>query len=79
MYIHTCTCIYTHYALKQLYKNTLNVHAETILSMSDDRPTQLHILLYIFSNGETNLLIVTVTFVLARDVRINLYTNSNRY
>ena len=46
--------------------------------MSDDRPTLLHIFLYIFESTNKRSKFVTVTFMLARDLMINLYTNSNR-
>ena len=45
--------------------------------MSDDRPTLLHIFLYSFESINKRVKFVTVTFVLARDLLINLYTNSN--
>ena len=64
------------YVLKQLYKNTFNLHAETIVS--DDRPTLLHIFLYFFESTNKRAIFITLTFVLARDLMINLYTNSNR-
>ena len=46
--------------------------------MSDDRPTLLYIFLYSFETTYKRAKFVTVTFVLARDLMINLYTNSNR-
>ena len=46
--------------------------------MSDDRPTLLHIFLYFFESTNNRAKSVTVTFVLARDLMIKFYTNSNR-
>ena len=61
---------------KTIIQKHFKLHADTI--MSDDRPTQLHIFLYSFESTNKRAKFVTVTFVLAGDLMINLYTNSNR-
>ena len=85
-YIYTYTQIYSNIrtyvylyintlCFTTIIQNTLNLPAEKI--MSDDRPTQLHIFLYSCESTNKRAKFVTVTFVLARDIMINLYTNSN--
>ena len=79
MYINIHTYVYLYInviCFKTIIQNTLNLHGETI--MSDDRPTLLHIFLYSFESTNKRAKFVTETFVLARDLIINLYTNSNR-